>query len=180
MSIYNEAQQLEELSVIAKALIKYAGSLEPGLYFERQDGWWLPLIEKNFIGFRFQWTETISITLNLYGAVEEQFKHDDLVIKKGKFNYSRCRITDEGQLMPATVCIWRAHQLFHSPRKIETGRLSLVDEVEAEHTDWLRPRPEVSAQSGTEQTAITETREWYDEVRDFMKKNRIIDSSIIP
>ena len=179
MSIYNEAQQLEELSVIAKALIKYTTSLEPGLYFERQDGWWLPLIEKNFIGFRFQWTDTLGITMNLYGSVEEQFRHDDLVIKKGKFNYSRCRVTDESQLMPATVAIWRAHQLFHAPRKIETGRLRLVDEAETEHSDWLRPRPKESGISGHDLNGLTATREWYDEVRDFMKKNKLIDSSII-
>ena len=33
MSIFNEVQQLEELAVIGKALIKYAISIEPGLVF---------------------------------------------------------------------------------------------------------------------------------------------------
>ncbi len=180
MSIFNEAQQLEELSVIAKALIKYAVSLEPGLYFERQDGWWLPVIEKNFVGFQFKWSDNLSITLSLYGSPEEQFRQKDLVVKKSKFNYSKCRIIDENQLMAATVCIWRAHQLFHRERGIETGGLMLVDEAETEHTDWLRPRPGEPSRNGFERNSSSETREWYNEVRDFMKKNKIIDSSIIP
>lgn len=132
MSIFNEAQQLEELAVIGKALIKYAISIEPGLVFERHGGWWLPSIEKNFIGFRFHWTDTVSINLSLYGSPDEQFKQDDLIIKKGKFNYSKTMLTEESQLMAATVCTWRAHQLFHKERHIETGGLKLVDEVEAE------------------------------------------------
>ena len=179
MSIFNEAQQLEELSVIAKALVKYAVSIEPGLYFERQDGWWLPVIEKNFVGFQFKWSDTLSITLSLYGSHEEQFRQDDLIIKKSKFNFSKCRITDESQLMAATVCIWRAHQLFHRERGVETGALLLVDEAETEHTDWLRPRPRESSIAGQDQPTPRETQEWYNEVRDFMKKNKIIDSSII-
>lgn len=133
MSIFNEVQQLEELAVIGKALIKYAVSIEPGLVFERQDGWWLPTIEKNFIGFRFHWSDMVSITLSLYGSPDEQFRQDDLIIKQGKFNYSKTLLTDENQLMAATVCTWRAHQLFHQERHIETGGLILVDEVEAEH-----------------------------------------------
>ncbi|MCP4390767.1 MAG: hypothetical protein GY802_20900 [Gammaproteobacteria bacterium] len=177
MSIFNEAQQLEELSVIGKALIKYAISIEPGLVFERQGGWWLPSIEKNFIGFQFQWTDMVSINLSLYGSPDEQFRQEYLTIRKGKFNYSRCRITDENQLMAATVCIWRAHQLFHKERNIETGGLILLDEAETEHTEWLRPRPQEPKLSGHKHFCLSETSEWYNEVRDFMKKNRIIDSS---
>lgn len=179
MSIFNEVQQLEELTVIGKALIKYAISLEPGLVFERQDGWWLPSIEKNFIGFHFKWTDMLSITLSLYGSQDEQFKQDDLIINKGKFNYCKCHLTDENQLMAATVCIWRAHQLFHRERNIESGRLILLDEVETGRGDWLRPRPRESGLNGCKHPGQRETSEWYDEVRDFMKKNRIIDSSII-
>jgi len=148
MSIFNEVQQLEELAVIGKALIKYAVSIEPGLVFERQDGWWLPSIEKNFIGFQFQWTEMVGITMSLYGSPDEQFKQNDLIIRKGRFNYSKCRLTDENQLMAATVCTWRAHQLFHKERHIETGGLRLVDEAETEHPDWLRPRTSTPKPSG--------------------------------
>lgn len=179
MSIFNEVQQLEELTVIGKALIKYAISIEPGLVFERQDGWWLPPIDRNFIGFQFRWTDTVSITLSLYGSPDEQFKQNDLVIKKSRFNYSKARLTDESQLMAATVCVWRARQLFHQERQVETGGLILLDEVEAEHTDWLRPRPKAPKINGHRHPCLTETSEWYDEVRDFMKKNKIIDSSII-
>ena len=179
MSIFNEAQQLEELAVIGKALIKYATSIEPGLVFERQGGWWLPSIEKNFIGFQFQWTDMLSITLSLYGSPTEQFQQDDLIIKKGKFNYSKCRITDENQLMPASVCIWRAHQLFHQERQIESGALVLVDENENDYSDWLRPRPTQDQADSSQASLQSETDRWYTEVRDFMKKNRIIDSSII-
>ena len=131
MSIFDEVQQLEELTVIGKALIKYAISIEPGLVFERQDGWWSPSIEKNFIGFQFHWTDMLSIKLNLYGSVNEQFVQDDLIIKKARFGYSRCRVTDESQLMAATVCIWRAHQLFHRERHIETGSLVLIDQFDS-------------------------------------------------
>jgi hypothetical protein len=181
MSIFNEVQQLEELAVIGKALIKYAVSIEPGLVFERQGGWWLPSIEKNFVGFQFQWTDMLSITLSLYGSPVEQFKQDELLIKKGKFNYSKCRITDQNQLMPASVCIWRAHKLFHQERQIESGALILVDENEnqIEHGDWLRPRPTQDQADDSQTSLQTETSRWYDEVRDFMKKNKIIDSSII-
>jgi hypothetical protein len=97
-------------------------------------------MEKNFIGFQFQWTDMVSITLSLYGSPTEQFKQDDLTIRKGKFNYSKCRLTDDYQLMAATVCIWRAHQLFHKERHIETGGLFLLDEAQAEDTDWTRSR----------------------------------------
>ena len=179
MSIFDEAQQLEELAVIAKALIKYAASIEPGLHFERQNGWWLPVIEKNFVGFQFQWTDMLSITMNLYGSPDEQFKQDGLIVKKSKFNYSKCRVTSENQLMAATVCIWRAHQLFHRERGVETGALLLLDEAESGHGDWLRPRPMEKDADGEDYTAPNEIAEWYDEVRDFMKKNKIIDSSII-
>ena len=179
MKIYNEAQQLEELAVIAKALIRYSASIEPGLVFERQGGWWLPPIEKNFVGFQFQWSDTLSIMISLYGTPAEQFRHDELVVKKGKFNYSKCRITEESQLMPATVCIWRAHQLFHQERHVESGALLLADEQEISHEDWLRPRPQVSKLDDQQQPTAEETRQWYGEVRDFMKKNQIIDSSII-
>jgi len=150
MSIFNEVQQLEELAVIGKALIRYAVSIEPGLAFERQDGWWLPSIERNFIGFRFHWSDMVSITLSLYGSPDEQFRQDDLIIKKGRFNYSKTLITDENQLMAATVCTWRAHQLFHRERHIETGGLILVDEVEAEQQaasasrDLDNQRPQIS------------------------------------
>ncbi|MDH3538079.1 MAG: hypothetical protein OER87_20220, partial [Gammaproteobacteria bacterium] len=109
MSIFNEVQQLEELAVIGKALIKYASRIEPGLVFERQGGWWLPAIEKNFVGFQFRWSDALSITLSLYGTPEEQFKQDDLIIRKAKFNYCKCIVTDASQLMAASVCIWRAH-----------------------------------------------------------------------
>ena len=179
MSIYNEVQQLEELTVIGKALIKYAISIEPGLVFERQGGWWLPAIEKNFVGFQFQWTDMLSITLSLYGTPEEQFRQDELPIKKSKFNYCRCRITDESQLMPASVCIWRAHKLFHQDRQIESGALLLLDERDAGHKDWLRPRPTQEQANASSTSLQNETNRWYDEVRDFMKKNKIIDSSII-
>ena len=74
----------------------------------------------------------VSITLSLYGSPDEQFKQDDLIIKKGKFNYSKTMLTAESQLMAATVCAWRAHQLFYKERHIETGGLRLVDEVESE------------------------------------------------
>jgi len=179
MSIFNEVQQLEELTVIGKALVKYAISLEPGLHFERQDGWWIPVIDKNFVGFQFQWSDTLSIALSLYGSPDEQFKQEELMLRKGKFNYSKCRVTDANQLMAATVSIWRAHRLFHRERSIESGALLLLDEAEIERSDWLRPRPREPRIKDPASLAPTETSKWYDEVRAFMKKNKIIDSSII-
>ena len=179
MGIFNEVQQLEELAVIGKALIKYASSIEPGLMFERQGGWWLPAIEKNFVGFQFQWSDALSITLNLYGTPEEQFKQDDLIIRKAKFNYSRCILTDERQLMAASVCIWRAHQLFHRERQVETGSLLLLDDTAAQYSEWLRPRPRASKSRGYEHADPAETGKWFEEVRDFLKKNNLVDSSII-
>jgi hypothetical protein len=130
MSIFDEAQQLEELAVIAKSLVKYAISLQPGLYFERSSGWWVPPVNLNFVGFQFRWTDVLSITINLYGNPEEQFQHDDVSVRKSKFNYSKCQVFDENQLMAASVCIWRAHQLFYRPRKIESSVLTLTDEGE--------------------------------------------------
>jgi len=179
MRIYNEVQQLEELTVIGKALVKYAISIEPGLVFDRQDGWWLPPIERNFVGFRFQWSDMLSITLSLYGSPEEQFRQDDLVVRKSRFNYSKCRLTDENQLMAATVCIWRAHQLFHRERPVETGGLVLIDEAETGLMEWLKPRPEKSRINDQAHPCLAETTKWSDETRDPIKKNRILDSSII-
>jgi hypothetical protein len=121
----------------------------------------------------------LSITLSLYGSPVEQFRQDDLIIKKGKFNYSKCRITDENQLMPASVCIWRAHNLFHQERHIESGALVLVDENENDYDDWLRPRPTQEQAEDSQTSLQNETNRWYNEVRDFMKKNKIIDSSLI-
>jgi hypothetical protein len=112
MSIFNEVQQLEELAVIGKALIKYATSIEPGLVFERQGGWWLPSIEKNFIGFRFHWSDMISITLSLYGSPDEQFKQDDLIIKTVNGRHGLCLESASTVLQGET----------YRDRWIETGR----------------------------------------------------------
>lgn len=179
MRIFNEVQQLEELTVIGKALIKYAMSLEPGLVFERQDGWWLPAIEKNFIGFQFHWSDTLSITLNLYGSPEEQFQQNDLILKQGRFNYCRCQLTEETQLMAATVCICRAHQLFHRERHIETGSLRLLEDEQNEFEGWLRPRPRQANANEEYNPYSGETIRWYDEVREFMQNNKVFGSSII-
>lgn len=180
MSIFDEAQQLEELAVIAKSLVKYSISLQPGLYFERSSGWWVPPVNLNFVGFKFCWTDVLSITINVYGNPEEQFQHDDFSVRKSKFNYSKCQVFDENQLMAASVCIWRAHQLFHRPREIESSVLTLTDEGETAARDWLRPRPLQNSQPGSnvmpwpDQTSL-----WYDEVREFMKINKINDYPVV-
>jgi len=179
MSIFNEVQQLEHLTVIGKSLIKYATSIEPGIVFKRKVDWWLPDNEQNFVGFQFQWTNALSITLSLYGMPHEQFKQDDLAIKKGKFNNSECRITDENQLMAASVCIWRAHQLFHQGSGRNAGALLLADEVKTVNKNWLRPRPDEVMSMDCGNPYWKDTSNWYSEGRDFMKKNKIIDSSLI-
>ena len=179
MSIFNEVQQLEHLTVIGKSLIKYAMSIEPGIVFKRDVDWWLPDGEQNFVGFQFQWTTSLSITISLYGMPHEQFKQDDLVIRKGKFNNSECRITDANQLMAASVCIWRAHQLFHQGSGRNAGALLLADEVKTVNKNWLRPRPDDVVDMDCGNPYLKDTSNWYSEVRDFMKKNKIIDSSLI-
>ena len=179
MSILNEVQQLEHLTVIGKSLIKYAMSIEPGIVFERKDDWWMPNGDQEFVGFQFQWTDALSITISLHGMPHEQFKQDDLVIKKGKFNNSECRVTDENQLMAASVCIWRAHQLFHQGSARKTGALLLADEVKTVNKNWLRPRPDEVTTMNCGNPYLIDTSDWYSEVRDFMKKNKIIDSSLI-
>jgi hypothetical protein len=177
MKIFNEVQQLEELTVIGKALVKYAASVEPGLVFERQDGWWTPPIERNFVGFRFQWSDTLSITLNLYGSPEEQFRQDDLVVRKSRFNYSKCRITDESQLMAATVCIWRAHQLFHRERHVETGGLILIDEAQTLLMDDSVSRPAQTRNKAQQHGNMADTTAWSDETGNSSKNHRLLDSS---
>jgi hypothetical protein len=179
MSILNEVQQLEHLTVIGKSLIKYAMSIEPGIVFERKADWWMPQGDEQFVGFQFQWTDALSITISLYGMPQEQFKQDDLIIKKGKSNYSECRVTDENQLMAASVCIWRAHQLFHQGSGRNNGALLLADEVKTVNKNWLRPRPDEVTTMDCGNPYLMDTRNWYSEVRDFMKKNKIIDSSLI-
>jgi len=179
MSILNEVQQLEHLAVIGKSLIKYAMSIEPGIVFERKTDWWIPQGEQQFVGFQFQWTDALSITISLHGMPQEQFKQDDLIIKKGKSNNSECRVTDENQLMAASVCIWRAHQLFHKGSGRSNGALLLADEVKTVNKNWLRPRPDEVTTMDCGNPYLMDTRNWYGEVRDFMKKNKIIDSSLI-
>jgi hypothetical protein len=179
MSIFDEVQQLEHLTVIGKSLIKYAMSIEPGIVFERKIDWWIPHGDQDFVGFQFQWTNALSITINLHGMPQEQFKQDDLVIKKGRFNNSECRVTDENQLMAASVCIWRAHQLFHQGSARNSGALFLADEVKTVNKNWLRPRPDEVATMDCGNPYLIETSKWYSEVRDFMRKNKIIDSSLI-
>ena len=179
MSILNEVQQLEHLAVMGKSLIKYAISIEPGIVFERKADWWMPQDDREFIGFQFQWTDALSITISLYGMPHEQFKQDDLVIKKGKLNNSECRVTDENQLMAASVCIWRAHQLFNQGSSRKAGALLLADEVKTVNKNWLRPRPDEVTSMDSSNPYLMDTRDWYSEVRDFMKKNKIIDSSLI-
>ena len=177
MSIFNEAQQLEHLTVIAKSLIRYTMSLEPGIVFERHRNWWLTTPDRNFIGFQFHWFNTVSITLNLFGTPEEQFRQEDLPIVSTRFDRSICHLTEEHQLMAATVCIWRSHQLFHGTREEPKGALLLQDETETSKEDWLRPRPGMPGHKQGS-VSVSETTEWYDEVKAFMKKNKIIDSSI--
>jgi hypothetical protein len=179
MSIFNEVQQLEHLAVIGKSLIKYAVSIEPGIVFERKADWWMPDGDHNFVGFQFQWTNELSITISLFGKPQEQFKQDDLVIKKGMLNNSECRVTDENQLMAASVCIWRSHKLFHQGSDKNNGALLLADEVKTVDNNWLRPRPDGVATMNCGNPYLADTSIWYGEVRDFMKKNKIIDSSLI-
>ena len=180
MGILDEAQQLEELAVIAKSLVKYAISLQPGLYFERSSGWWVPPVDLNFVGFQFRWTHVLSITINLYGNPEEQFQHDDVSVRKSKFNYSKCQVFDEKQLMAASVCIWRAHQLFYRPRRIESSVLTLTDEVESVSGAWLRPRPQQNPHTdGNDMPWPDQTSLWYNEVREFIKINKINDYPVV-
>ncbi len=129
MSIFNEVQQMEHLTVLGKSLINYAISIEPGLVFERNSVGWIPKDERNFVGFRFQWTDSLSITLSLFGSPEEHFVQDELDIKKGKCNNSLARITEHRQLMAATVSIWRAHQLFHLGSNRDPRALLLIEEL---------------------------------------------------
>ena len=179
MSIFDEAQQLEHLAVIGKSLVKYSMSLEPGMVFERKSGGWLPKTDSSFVGFQFQWSNNVSIILTLHGLPEEQFVQNDLALKKGGYNSSRCRITKVSQLMAASVCIWRAHTLFNQDRSQESGKLMLIDETESDVSDWLRPRPDEATDEDPSLPNVAETKEWYSEVKNFMKKNRLIDSSIM-
>ena len=179
MSIFDEAQQLEHLAVIGKSLVKYAMSLEPGMVFDRKSGGWLPKNGSSFVGFQFQWSNNVSIILTLHGLPEEQFVQNDLALKKGGYNSSRCRITKVSQLMAASVCIWRAHTLYNQERSQESGKLMLIDETESDVSDWLRPRPDDATDDDPSLPNVAETREWYSEVKNFMKKNKLIDSSIV-
>ncbi len=180
MSIFDEAQQLEELAVIAKSLIHYATGLEPGVVFERHRGWWIATPEHNFVGFRFRWSGQVSIDLSLRGEPGEQFRQTELVIRPARFGYSRCTVTHADQLMPASVCIWRAHRLLHMDRSSEVGALLLVDEHEAGRDGWLRPRPEATSAEENYTVTRAETTEWYREVKEFMKTNRLMDPSVTP
>ncbi len=181
MSIFDEVQQLEHLTVYGKSLVKYANSLEPGLVFTRREGWWTPDDERRFVMFQFQWSSMVAINLRLFGDPEEQFLQDDLMMKKAKGGYSECRITDADQLMAATVSIWRGHQLFHRGSARQRGGLFMMDEfstIKSGPKNWLRPRP-VENYSGDDTTTLVDTHEWYNEVREFMKRNKLIDSSMI-
>lgn len=175
MSILDEAQQLEEMTVIAKSLVKYAISLEPGIVFERQRGWWLATPEHNFVGFRFRWSGQVSIDLSLRGEPDEQFRQSGLVVRPARFGYSRCNVTSEDQLMAASVCIWRAHQLFHMERSREVGALLLADEHEVGREGWLRPRPEAAHPDEVVTVTRAEITAWYRDVREFMKANQLMD-----
>jgi hypothetical protein len=179
MSIFDEVQQLEHLAVIGKSLIKYAMSIEPGVVFARKADWWMPHGDQDFVGFQFQWTNALSITISLYGMPQEQFQQDDLMIKQGLFNNSECRVIDENQLMAASVCIWRAHQLFNQGSARKSSALLLTDEVKPVNKNWLRPRPDEVTTMDYGNPYLRDTSKWYSEVRDFMRKNKIIDSSLI-
>ncbi len=180
MSILDEAQQLEELAVIAKSLIKYASSLEPGVVFERQRDWWLATPEHNFVGFRFRWSGQVSVDLSLCGEPDEQFRRGELVVRPARFGYSRCTLTHADQLMAASVCIWRAHRLFHMDRSNEVGALLLADEHEVGREGWLRPRPQPVDPDDNYTVTRAETTAWYRDVKEFMKANRLIDPSVLP
>ena len=175
MSILDEAQQLEEMTVIAKSLVKYAISLEPGIVFERHRGWWLATPEHNFVGFRFRWSDQVSIDLSLCGEPDEQFRQSGLIVRSARFGYSRCNVTSEDQLMAASVCIWRAHQLFHMERSREVGALLLADEHEVGRDGWLRPRPEAGHPEENDTVTRAEITAWYRDVREFMKINQLMD-----
>ena len=169
----------KKMAVIGKALINYAISIEPGLVFERNSVGWVPNDERNFVGFRFQWTNSLSITLSLFGLPDEHFVQDDLDIKKGKCKNSLCRITDNGQLMAASVSIWRAHQLFIQGSNRERRALLLVDELKpglGDHGKWL---PATTAE-GNAIEQLNQMRQsapdWYDEVREMIGVSKINES----
>lgn len=181
MSIFDEVQQLEHLAVIGKSLIKYAISLEPGIVFERRSTWWVPNDERDFVSFQFHWSTNLSVTMQLYGSPQEQFMQDDLLFSKGRQHNCVCRVTGASQLMAATVAIWRAHQLFERGSLRQNSSLYLMDELETINTGprkWLRPRPDQSQLSQQVNPHLGDTREWYDEVRDFMRRNRINESTL--
>ncbi len=181
MSIFNEVQQMEHLTVIGKALINYAISIEPGLVFERNSVGWVPNDERNFVGFRFQWTDSLCITLSLFGLPDEHFVQEDLDIKKGKCANSLCRITDNGQLMAASVSIWRAHQLFLQGSNRDRRALLLIDElkpVPPAHGHWQQSQPEVAVNNVPGEVVTEAGPDWFEEVNGLMRAHKVTDPSL--
>ena len=181
MSIFNEVQQMEHLTVIGKALINYAISIEPGLVFERNSVGWVPNDERNFVGFRFQWTDSLCITLSLFGLPDEHFVQDDLDIKKGKCANSLCRITDSGQLMAASVSIWRAHQLFLQGSNRDRRALLLINELKPAppaHGQWMSASATTAANGGPDDRVSPAETDWFEEVNGLMRPHKLTDSSL--
>lgn len=170
MSIYDELRSLEHLSSIGSALVRYAISLEPGLEFQQHDGRWVPSNSKNFVTFEFHWKRTLNIRISLRGYPEEHCHRSELEIKAGMSGYSECVINSEKQLMPASIAIWRAHQLFVRGRDRERNKLSLVEGVDTSTEGWLPPRPkDPGFWCGT--PFLMEVTEWYSKVEEYAKNN---------
>jgi len=182
VNIYDEIRNLENLSSIASALVKYAVSLEPRIEFELKNKRWVPSNSKNFVTFEFHWKRTLNIRISLRGYPEEHCHLQELEIKGGMTGYSECTVNSEKHLMPATIAIWRAHQLFIKGSKRERKKLTLTDGIDLPNTNstdlstmgWLRPRPKnpVSMWCGT--PYINDLEHWSREITEFSSKNDLI------
>ena len=173
MSIYEEIRNMNHLTPIGIALVKYATSLESGLEFKNRHGRWVPIGTKNFVTFEFHWKTTLSIRISLRGNPQEHLHHDDLKIKAGMAGYSECTVTTDRHLMPASIAIWRAHQLYNRGRNRSKKELYLVENKNNKWDSWLPPKPQdPEFWCGTPH--LSELSDWYKKVEEFASNNGLV------
>ena len=87
--------------------------------------------------------------------------------------YSECVITLEKQLMPATIAIWRAHQLFTRGQDRIRTNLSLTEDSRSKNEGWLPPKPkDPGLWCGT--PYLEDLSGWYQKVKKFADENDLI------
>ena len=120
-----ELARLGQLAPIAKALVDYAKSLEPGSRFVRKGRRWV--CEPNFVAFEVHAARSRHVTFNVSGRPHLFDKSPALPLSRARSSYSQFQLRTPRQLAAAASYIATA-LLLHKHRKHSLPKLPILAE----------------------------------------------------